>query len=119
MFSTVYSFAVTVNRAPSTGTAHLDLFRPPADATGEQGSSIAVSGVPVPGSCAADTGSTGGLAGPDGQLDNNDFIAFIGAFFANDRFRADLGSAGGVAGADNRLDNNDFIAFIAAFFDGC
>jgi hypothetical protein len=110
---------VTVDRAPATGTAHLDLFRPPADATGEQGSSIALSGLPVPGYCAADTGSAGGLPGPDGQLDNNDFIAFIGAFFADDRFRADVGKAGGLAGADNRLDNNDFIAFINAFFSGC
>jgi hypothetical protein len=51
-------------------------------------------------------------------LDNNDFIAFISYFFAND-VRADFGVAGGLPGRDGAFDNNDFIAFIAAFFDGC
>ncbi|MBY0309009.1 MAG: hypothetical protein K2Q09_09730, partial [Phycisphaerales bacterium] len=44
----------------------------------------------TPPACAADLGIQGGSAGQDGQLDNNDFIAFITAFFANDP-RADLG----------------------------
>jgi hypothetical protein len=30
----------------------------------------------------ADIGTTGGLPGSDGHLDNNDFIAFINYFFA-------------------------------------
>jgi hypothetical protein len=35
---------------------------------------------PAP-ACVADLGSQGGLPGPDGFLDNNDFIIFIDAFF--------------------------------------
>ncbi|MFT3683987.1 MAG: GC-type dockerin domain-anchored protein [Phycisphaerales bacterium] len=67
---------------------------------------------------AADVGRSGGLPGSDGQLDNNDFIAFISFFFALD-VRADFGVAGGLPGRDGAFDNNDFIAFIGAFFEGC
>lgn len=66
----------------------------------------------------ADIGIAGGVRGSDGLLNNNDFIAFITAFFAADPV-ADFGSAGGVQGADGTFDNNDFIAFITAFFEGC
>ncbi|MBY0307823.1 MAG: Ig-like domain-containing protein, partial [Phycisphaerales bacterium] len=66
----------------------------------------------------ADVGSQGGLAGADGRLDNNDFIAFISLFFAQD-LRADAGRQGGLTGSDGQLDNNDFIAFISLFFAGC
>ncbi|HRR53963.1 MAG TPA: GC-type dockerin domain-anchored protein, partial [Candidatus Methanomethylicus sp.] len=45
---------------------------------------------------AADIGSTGGVPGTDGVLDNNDFVVFIDWFFAQDN-RADVGSTGGVA----------------------
>jgi hypothetical protein len=72
---------------------------------------------PPPPPCAADLGHQGGLPGGDGQLDNNDFIAFISAFFAADPV-ADLGHQGGLPGADGQFDNNDFIAFISAFFAG-
>jgi hypothetical protein len=65
----------------------------------------------------ADTGQVGGVEGPDGYFDNNDFIVFINWFFANDP-RADIGKQGGLRGVDQRLDNNDFIAFIDAFFNG-
>ena len=68
--------------------------------------------------CTPDIGSSGGTAGPDGHLDNNDFIAFINFFFTLDA-RADVGVAGGFPGHDGRYDNNDFIAFIDAFFLGC
>jgi hypothetical protein len=68
--------------------------------------------------CAPDLGVAGGAAGSDGQLDNNDFIAFITHFFNNDP-RADLGVSGGLPGSDGQYDNNDFIAFINAFFSGC
>jgi probable HAF family extracellular repeat protein len=68
--------------------------------------------------CAADLGRSGGMAGPDGALDNNDFIVFIAAFFAGNA-RADLGSAGGATAPDGALNNNDFIAFINEFFNGC
>ncbi len=73
---------------------------------------------PLSGCGPADFGSQGGVPGPDGVLDNNDFIAFIDAFFAGDA-RADLGSQGGVAGGDGQFNNNDFIVFIDLFFAGC
>jgi len=68
--------------------------------------------------CGADFGSAGGVSVGDGLLDNNDFIAFITAFFNQDA-TADVGSAGGVIGSDGQFDNNDFIAFITMFFQGC
>ncbi|MBY0308300.1 MAG: hypothetical protein K2Q09_06130 [Phycisphaerales bacterium] len=68
--------------------------------------------------CPADIGRAGGLPGSDGALDNNDFIAFIGAFFAGEPL-ADRGSAGGLPGSDGAFDNNDFIVFINQFFGGC
>jgi hypothetical protein len=64
---------------------------------------------------AADIGKAGGLDGGDGRLDNNDFIAFINRFFAQDE-RADVGKAGGERGGDGTFDANDFIAFIGLFF---
>ncbi|HZW06183.1 MAG TPA: GC-type dockerin domain-anchored protein [Phycisphaerales bacterium] len=66
----------------------------------------------------ADVGSTGGVPGPDGQLNNNDFVVFIDYFF-NENPLADVGSVGGVPGADGAWDNNDFVVFIDLFFAGC
>jgi hypothetical protein len=68
--------------------------------------------------CPADIGSQGGIAGPDGSYDNNDFIAFIDAFFALSP-TADYGRQGGLSGADGLFDNNDFIVFFDQFFQGC
>jgi hypothetical protein len=68
--------------------------------------------------CTADIGRQGGAFGPDGQLDNNDFIVFIDAFFTLSPV-ADVGSVGGVVGGDGRFDNNDFVVFIDRFFAGC
>jgi len=64
----------------------------------------------------ADRGSAGGEQGPDGVVDNNDFIVYINQFFEHD-IRADIGSAGGFALPDGQFDNNDFIAFINLFFN--
>ena len=119
MWGTMYSFQFKAPVAPTTGVARLGLFRNPTDATGFQGSSLAVEGLRVPTVCTADLGKQGGLIGPDGILDNNDFIVFIDAFFNNDMLRADMGKQGGLAGPDNMLDNNDFIVYIDAYFDGC
>ncbi|MDP1660814.1 MAG: GC-type dockerin domain-anchored protein [Phycisphaerales bacterium] len=69
-------------------------------------------------SCVADIGSTGGVAGRDGRLDNNDFVVFIDAFFGGDPL-ADRGVQGGVPGSDGVYDNNDFVVFIDQFFGGC
>ncbi len=68
--------------------------------------------------CPADIGRQGGVAGADGELNNNDFIAFIDYFFSQDR-RADRGVQGGVAGTDGQFDNNDFVVYIDQYFSGC
>lgn len=65
----------------------------------------------------ADIGSQGGTVGPDGLLDNNDFVVFIDLFFRQSPL-ADAGSQGGIAGADGAWDNNDFIVMIDWFFSG-
>ena len=65
-----------------------------------------------------DLGKAGGLPGADGTLDNNDFVAFIDYFFANDP-QADFGQAGGEPGSDGLYDNNDFIVYINEYFFGC
>jgi hypothetical protein len=66
----------------------------------------------------ADLGRAGGERIPDGNLDNNDFVAFISAFFEQLPV-ADLASNGAAPGPDGVFDNNDFVVFIAAFFAGC
>jgi hypothetical protein len=68
--------------------------------------------------CKADVGKAGGLAGKDGRLDNNDFVAFVSLFFSRDPL-ADLGSQGGVSSPDGQYDNNDFAAFVTEFFTPC
>ena len=68
--------------------------------------------------CIPDMGRQGGIAGPDGHLDNNDFVVFISHFF-NQNAAADIGRQGGLSGADTLFDNNDFVVFISAFFTGC
>jgi hypothetical protein len=71
-----------------------------------------------PSACAADIGVQGGAPGQDGLLDNNDFVAFINYFFAQNT-AADIGRQGGLVGSDQNWDNNDFIVFINQFFQGC
>jgi len=66
----------------------------------------------------ADLGGQGGVAEPDGALDNNDFVVFIDKFFNHDA-AADVGRQGGLPGSDGVFDNNDFVIFIDFFFDGC
>ncbi|MDP1662013.1 MAG: agmatine deiminase family protein [Phycisphaerales bacterium] len=68
--------------------------------------------------CTADVGAQGGITGPDGRLDNNDFIAFVDLYFAGD-VRADLGRQGGLPGGDGSHDNNDFVVFVNAYFTPC
>ena len=82
---------------------------------------VALTGACYPGAgptqcSAADVGMAGGEPGQDNLLDNNDFIAFINFFFAQDPI-ADQGMAGGEYGSDSLWDNNDFIAFINHFFE--
>jgi hypothetical protein len=63
----------------------------------------------------ADIGSQGGSIGPDGALDNNDFVVFIDLFFRQSPL-ADTGVQGGIEGSDGAWDNNDFVVFIGWFF---
>jgi hypothetical protein len=68
--------------------------------------------------CPGDVGSQGGVEGPDGLLDNNDFVVFIAWFFTPDS-RADIGRQGGIGPGEGVYDNNDFIVFIDWFFSAC
>jgi agmatine/peptidylarginine deiminase len=68
--------------------------------------------------CPADIGSQGGVAGPDGLLNNNDFVVFIDDFFTHNPV-ADVGSPGGAQGSDGAWDNNDLVVFIDSFFTPC
>jgi hypothetical protein len=70
------------------------------------------------GVCPGDIGSTGGVLGPDGSRDNNDFVVFINEFFLNHAV-ADVGRTGGIAPGDGAWDNNDFVVFIDLFFSPC
>jgi hypothetical protein len=68
--------------------------------------------------CGADLGAQGGVPGPDGVLDNNDFVVFIDDFFSGNP-AADVGHTGGSRGPDGFFNNNDFVVFIDLFFEGC
>jgi len=65
----------------------------------------------------ADVAQGGGLPGPDGIVDGDDFIAFINAFAAGELL-ADVVSGGGTRPPDGVVDGSDFIAFINAFVAG-
>jgi hypothetical protein len=68
--------------------------------------------------CPGDIGSTGGVPGPDGVRDNNDFVVFVDFFFTHNPI-ADVGRTGGIAPGDGAWDNNDFVVFIDQFFTAC
>ncbi len=68
--------------------------------------------------CPADVGSQGGVAGPDGLLNQNDFIVFLNRFFTSS-YLADVGRQGGLQGSDGILNNNDFIAYVDMYMNGC
>jgi len=67
----------------------------------------------------ADVGRQGGVPCSDNTLDNNDFVAYVHAFFTANMVVADLGTTGGVRGRDQQLNNNDWIIFLDEFFNGC
>jgi len=54
----------------------------------------------------------------DGQLDGNDFVAFLNAF-GGGALLADLVGGDGNPPADGSVDGNDFTAFLNAFGAGC
>ncbi len=71
----------------------------------------------------ADIANTDGDAGPDGAVDNGDFVLFFQAFFSPEgtpeQLVADVATTDGDPGADGTVDNGDFNAFFAAFFTPC
>lgn len=82
-----------------------------------------------PADIATTDGQTGFAdGGPDGAIDNGDFVAFFAAFFAGDgdpsRAAADIANADGATtldggGPDGAVTSADFTAFFALFFEGC
>ena len=62
MWGTTYNYRFRSGAAPATGSAQLGFFRA-ANATGYQGSSIAVTGIKVPTVCVPDMGGQGGVSG--------------------------------------------------------
>ncbi|MFT3684662.1 MAG: FG-GAP-like repeat-containing protein [Phycisphaerales bacterium] len=80
--------ALTINPATQSDVAFYTLVVSSAPACGSTNVSVTssqvvlgITGGSTPAGCVADLGATGGLPGHDGALDNNDFIAFINAFF--------------------------------------
>jgi hypothetical protein len=74
----------------------------------------------------ADIARTDGTPGPDGILDNGDFVLFLSAFFAGCSrpgqvpcSPADIARTDGTPGADGLVNNGDFNLFISSFFLGC
>ena len=68
---------------------------------------------------AADVGSLGGSAQPDGQLTADDIVVYLGAFFEGNLAIADIATLGGGTGADGEITPDDLILFLGTFFTGC
>jgi hypothetical protein len=86
-------------------------------------------GVPsgTPACSPADIAQTDGSPGPDGCVNNGDFLLFISSFFTADCpacgspgapacTSADIAQTDGSEGADGCVDNGDFLLFISSFF---
>jgi hypothetical protein len=114
---TASSFAILTisNIQPSDAGSYTAVF---TNACGSVTSQPAIVTVTAAGCGPADLAGEGAAIGPDGALDNNDFVAFIQFFFDSDA-RADLGTQGAEPASDGAFDNNDFVVFISAFFAGC
>ncbi len=75
----------------------------------------------------ADIAATDGSPGPDGQIDNGDFVLFIASFFTAECVEpgpvpcgpADIASTDSEPGPDGQVNNGDFQLFISSFFAGC
>ena len=74
---------------------------------------------PAPCNLADITGIGGPPAAPDGLLTGDDFVAFIGAFAADEPLADVTGIGGPPAVPDGLITGDDFVAFIAAFAAGC
>jgi hypothetical protein len=84
---------------------------------------------PQPTPCnAADLARTDGTPGPDGCVDNGDFLLFVGSFFGAECAAtcgatppapcgpADIARTDGTPGSDGCVDNGDFLLFVGSFF---
>jgi hypothetical protein len=77
---------------------------------------------------AADIAQTDAAPGPDGCVDNGDFLLFVGSFFSADCVptcgatpphacnAADIAQTDAAPGPDGCVDNGDFLLFIGSFF---
>jgi hypothetical protein len=112
-FGTMYNFWFVANVAPAaaTGSATLGMFKT-SGVPSIQISGLHVPGVPV---CLADLDNDGNYANgftPDGAVEVNDLVGYLGAFEAGSPL-ADLSDAGG------GIDINDLILFLTRFEAGC
>lgn len=115
-FGTVSGAATDTLTITNTSLAAAGTYR--LDATNSCGTTTGPN-IPVVVRCGlSDLGSTGGVTGPNGQISNDDQIAFYTLFFAEDP-RADLGMSGGLTGSDGLFDNNDEVVFWNNYFIGC
>gem|GEM_PF-2958414 len=73
---------------------------------------------PPPPACVGDIVGGDGNPPADGNVDGNDFTAFLNAFGAQDAL-ADIVGGDGNPPADGNVDGNDFQAFLNAFGAGC
>jgi hypothetical protein len=71
----------------------------------------------------SDIAATDASPGPDGCVDNGDFLLFISSFFSADCDGstvpcnpADIAATDASAGPDGLVDNGDFLLFISSFF---
>lgn len=74
----------------------------------------------------ADIAQSDATSGPDGVIDNGDFLLFMASYFAGcvepDMVPcgpADIARSEATPGADGTIDNGDFLLFISTFFAGC
>jgi hypothetical protein len=105
-WGTLYNFRFDANAAPTTGNAALGLFLPGTPA------SLAIAGVPVPGSAACYANCDGSTTPP--VLNIGDFVCFQARFAAGDTYANCDGST-----TPPVLTVNDFLCFQSAFVIGC
>lgn len=115
----LYNYRFTSTLPPRTGYARLGLGRPPANATGFQGSILNVPGIQVPSTCLADVAGSNQSVGGDGNLTADDVIVFLGAFFGGDLWGADVAGANQATLPDGVLTADDIIVYLGGFFAGC
>lgn len=113
-FGTMYNFWFEANvaPAPTTGSITLGMFKSGG------APSIQINGLHIPGqpSCLADLDNDGDYSNgfaPDGAVEVNDLLGFIGAFEAGSPL-ANVSDAGGEG-----VDINDLLLFLEGFEAGC